>query len=92
MKILQHRDDSEVMLERRARIEDLSTHIDLLKCKMKEILEEAAGDKLTEPLFMYTCKPVWHCDDSPIGWCVYNHFDDPAHDNCVFCGEPEERK
>lgn len=44
------------------------------------------------PLFVYTCKPVWRCNDSPIGWCVYNHFDDPAHDNCVFCGEPEERK
>ena len=35
---------------------------------------------------------VWTCQTSPIAVCVYNQYDDPAHDQCVFCGHPEERK
>jgi len=34
----------------------------------------------------------WDCPKSPFGWCAYHDYDDSAHDNCVFCGEPEERK
>lgn len=34
----------------------------------------------------------WDCDKSPVGLCIYNHLDDPAMDNCIFCGEPHERK
>lgn len=34
----------------------------------------------------------WPCEDSPIGICIYNDFEDPAHDFCIFCQEPEERK
>ena len=32
------------------------------------------------------------CDISPFTICAYNLVDDPAHDNCVFCHEPHERK
>ena len=35
---------------------------------------------------------TWDCDTSPIGTCVYYYPEDPAHDNCLFCHEPEERK
>ena len=34
----------------------------------------------------------WECDNSPLGYCVYDHIDDPAHDDCIFCHDPEERK
>jgi hypothetical protein len=35
---------------------------------------------------------MWHCASSPIYTCVYDNLKDPAHDHCVFCGLPEERK
>ena len=33
----------------------------------------------------------WDCKQSPIGNCVYDLATDPWHDDCLFCGEPEER-
>lgn len=32
------------------------------------------------------------CDKSPTKSCVYAHYDDPCHDDCLYCGNPEERK
>jgi len=34
----------------------------------------------------------WDCPLSPIGYCVYNHFEDPALDDCIYCHLPDERK
>src|SRR6187397_2356805 len=34
----------------------------------------------------------WECEASPVGVCVYNELDDPAHDYCLYCEGPEERK
>ena len=34
----------------------------------------------------------WECADSSIGHCVYSRKNDSAHDSCVICGLPEERK
>lgn len=34
----------------------------------------------------------WQCPKNITGWCLYDNFKDRAHDSCVFCGEPEERK
>lgn len=34
----------------------------------------------------------WDCSESPFGWCMYHRIHDPAHDGCVFCGQPQERK
>lgn len=33
----------------------------------------------------------WPCK-GPLGLCVYDDNHDPAHDCCLFCGDPEERK
>ena len=33
----------------------------------------------------------WECAGSPTGYCVY-HDREPRHDQCLFCGDPEERK
>ena len=35
---------------------------------------------------------VWNCEKSPIGVCVYHRFKDRASDQCIYCGEPHERK
>lgn len=35
---------------------------------------------------------MWDCEKSPIGFCEYLGDEDPAHDHCVHCGDPEERK
>lgn len=36
----------------------------------------------------------WECPDTrnTFGSCVYNHQEDGAHDDCLFCHAPEERK
>jgi len=35
---------------------------------------------------------VWECKASPAHWCVYHRWDDRAHDHCLFCEQPSERK
>ena len=35
---------------------------------------------------------LWDCKSSPFLFCAYNVVEDPAKDQCIFCGEPEERK
>ena len=34
----------------------------------------------------------WWCPGSKPGVCEYNDEEDPAHDQCLHCGHPEERK
>jgi hypothetical protein len=34
----------------------------------------------------------WDCPNSPIGTCVYDIEEDPCEDDCIYCGEPDERK
>jgi len=35
---------------------------------------------------------IWECKTSPIAVCIYDHVSDRGHDQCLFCGGPEERK
>jgi hypothetical protein len=34
----------------------------------------------------------WKCEESPANMCIYDLVEDRARDNCIFCGQPEERK
>ena len=34
----------------------------------------------------------WDCATSPIDICVYNDWEDPSNDNCLYCHNPDERK
>jgi len=34
----------------------------------------------------------WICGSTANSHCVYDDETDPAHDKCVYCGEPQERK
>jgi hypothetical protein len=52
---------------------------------------------LVEWLGTYTCEweltiGEWECENSPIGVCFYNKFEDKPLDNCLVCHEPHERK
>lgn len=32
------------------------------------------------------------CPNSEVCFCIYDEAEDPVHDNCLICGQPEERK
>ena len=34
----------------------------------------------------------WECADSPTGQCIYDIEGYNSFDECIFCGDPEERK
>lgn len=34
----------------------------------------------------------WYCPDSEDNLCHYDNDEDPYHDCCIYCGQPEERK
>jgi hypothetical protein len=42
----------------------------------------------TDSKFMLS---TWDCDN-PLGKCVYDTYNDPLGDQCLFCGLPYERK
>ena len=66
--------------------DDLQNKIDILVALLvqKNFPEIAADD--------IHCSFYWECEKSPFGWCVYNKLDDPAADQCLYCGQPLERK
>ena len=80
---------------------------DLLKDNVQDIMADAdlaieeieyLKKKIVKKVFpefdwMYhSVSRLWKCRESHIGYCVYDVVDDPAHDDCIFCHEPEERK
>lgn len=67
----------------------LRTVIASLHVEISKILDEIFGEGNGQ---WHDVDAFWGCDSSPIGWCVYHNYADPAHDSCVFCGEPQERK
>lgn len=40
----------------------------------------------------YVTLGTWTCMKSPVGYCFYDSERDPANDECLICGEPDERK
>ncbi len=55
---------------------------------IQEVLDEHLGEG--EGQFHWVS--YWDCKKSPVELCVYNPSLDRAKDNCIFCGEPNERK
>ena len=49
-------------------------------------------EKLPDAIVFLRIGTFWDCPKSTIGLCVYEHFEDRAHDDCIFCHDPEERK
>ena len=73
------------------KLEDIAQNLSLLRAKVGAILRPVIGDSKWFA-GSYVCPATWDCEQSPIGWCVYNEYVDRTHDNCVFCGQAEERK
>lgn len=62
------------------------------KIKIDSEIEDIVRTKMPEFNSIWNTVGDWDCEDSPLGVCVYNHIEDPALDDCLFCGGPDERK
>lgn len=75
--------------------EELSSLEDTIEVLQQKLVEETIKVPDCDLLF-----GTWDCPDSPTGKCVYDLNQDhknPDHDTmgedeCLFCGEPDERK
>jgi hypothetical protein len=79
------------LLERKRKIKELHKNIEKLNEEIREIVRPYIDDVWLNN-FQYICIPFWDCPESPVGWCVYNNTTDSAHDNCIFCNQPLDRK
>ena len=70
---------------------------------ISKILDEALfaltgmdGKELWHPDFSpklgHSERSLWNCEESPVMLCIYDSNRDPAMDECIFCGEPDQRK
>jgi hypothetical protein len=54
------------------------------------------GDETSTGRYVSMFRPhlSWDCEDegNRIGTCIYDRWNDPVMDSCLFCGEPYERK
>jgi hypothetical protein len=68
----------------------------VLRDKVYQYIESTGQPRPVSPAnlgsFDLVIGDYWECPESPTGHCVYDRYEDPAHDNCIFCGDPEERK
>lgn len=61
--------------------------------RKKFILEALMADPKTAGIPSSQILPgTWDCSTSPTGFCAYNRALDPCLDDCLFCGDPDERK
>ena len=73
----------------KARIRVLDDLFDKAKVEALVFARELSAIDITVGMRVGT---FWDCPKSPFGLCVYDHYEDGAHDNCLFCHGPEERK
>ena len=82
-------------------IVELEKEIDILSQQLGEFQDELLNTqiKIIRKFLRYEETFVMHihigyhdCKDSPIGTCFYDSMEDPAFDDCLICGDPEERK
>jgi len=82
-------------------LQEARDRVSRLEYKLKElVIEDHDPPKTTimvKPSIHLTTLEVvigsrWECPDSPFAHCAYNRWKDRAHDECLYCGEPEERK
>ena len=71
-----------------ASVKDYIVVIDRLSSDMRD----EAKRLYPELKYWHVISTVWECEKSPFGICCYDEMEDRAHDFCIFCGEPEERK
>ena len=72
---------------RQAKLTNLQEDVD----ELEDEIMQAVG-KLYPEAKSIAVEYYWDCKDSPTGSCFYDQREDPCHDECLVCGEPEERK
>jgi len=74
-------------------IEILEDQMNFIRSKVNDVLREIVQKDFPDinPENIY-CPFFWECEKNPFGWCMYDVDEDPVMDNCIFCGEPYERK
>ena len=91
-KLFSDLNDIQARMEELADIEERIEN-DLLRLALGQRLEE---DETSTGRYVSMFRPhlSWECGDenNSIGTCIYDRWDDPAMDSCLFCGEPYERK
>lgn len=79
----------------RARIVVLSAEIEARTAELEELREKqlALVVKMLPdpPKYTVFADTDWGCTN-PANLCVYDASEDPCHDFCLFCHQPEERK
>lgn len=66
------------------RIERLQTEAKVL---LIGLADELKGKDPEDIYLAYS----WDCKESPTDKCIYNTYEDPWKDNCLFCGDPLDR-
>ena len=81
------------------KITELEEEIDILEERLNELANELSDTKIKIIREFFGCENpahiqigYHHCKDSPIGTCFYDSIEDPAFDDCLICGNSEERK
>ena len=59
-------------------------------CTISQILDNVLPEQYEG--FAKLSSSGWTCDESPVLLCVYDSIKDRAMDQCIFCGQPHERK
>lgn len=73
--------------ETEEKIEELEGEVE----EMMTTLEGIAREQFPDESYVVVGS-AWECEDSDVGFCVYNSEEDPCRDSCLVCGEPYERK
>lgn len=66
--------------------------IEARKRRLRNELGELLATELDMPISSIVISSLWDCSKSPTKYCIYDRYKDPAHYQCVICGNPEERK
>jgi len=77
---------------RKIEVEQIAPLIEVIEYHNKNLRQEIASNLGMHENHKRLMIGHWKCEESPSGTCVYDYIQDPLNDECLICGEPEERK
>lgn len=82
------------LLDLREKLRKTQIAIEQSLGEVERMIEQVEMDALRDAGFTsgYLVVGSWTCSKSPIALCVYDDEVDQAWDECIFCGQPDERK
>ena len=75
----------ELRTKAQEKVQDAQNHLLAVNKRITTYVQERQGRN-------HIVTHEWGCKESPYWTCVYDDHLDPMHDECIFCGDPEERK